>query len=133
AEVVTGDFVARADPADREVSERAKAALEATAIAQMLPANSDDLAGIRRLWQDYEDRLEPTAIFVRDMNLIDMCLQAVIYERDKRYDPSLPVPSQGGYERLDEFFASAEHRLVGVVAKRLFAVVRARYLQARRE
>lgn len=131
AEAVTGDLVARADPADRDVSEGAKAAQEAAAIATLLPTAAHELAAIRRLWQDYEDRTDPAAVFVRDMNLIDMCLQASIYERDQRYDSTHLVPSRGGFVHLDEFFASAEQRLEGQVAKRLFAMAHARYLRTR--
>ena len=131
AEVVAGDVVARADPADRDVSEDEKAQLEASAIASMLPEGSARLAKIRRLWQDYEDRSDPTALFVRDMNLIDMCLQATVYERKGRYDPDQAIPSKGSYEHLDEFFASAEPRLASDLARRLFLLVKARYLEVR--
>ena len=41
------------------------------------------------------------------MNLVNMGLQALCYERDRRYDASTDYPSQGGYHRLDEFFAAA--------------------------
>src|SRR5690606_36768062 len=131
AEAVTGDLVARADPADRDVSEGAKVAQEAAAISTLLPTAAHELTAIRRLWQDYEDRTDPAAVSVRDMNLIDTCLQAIIYERDQPYDSTHLVPSRGGFVHPDEFFASAEQRLEGQVAKRLFAMAHARYLRTR--
>ncbi len=128
AEATTGDFAARLDPNDRQVSEAAKAEQERRAIEELLP---DGVAHVRALWEAYENRASPEALFVRDMNLIDMCLQGVRYERERRYDPSVRVPSQGGHRHLDEFFAGAEARLNGALAKRLFAVVNAWYVAAR--
>lgn len=126
AEVVTGDHVARADPADREVSEQDKAAAELRAIDK-LPAAE----GALEAWREYEDRSTPEALFVRDMNLIDMCLQALRYESERRYDASRPVPSAGGYVHLDEFFASAGGRLTTEVGKRLFSQVESAYRELR--
>ncbi len=126
AEVVTGDHIARADPADREVPEAVKAGAEREAMSTLPAADA-----VASAWQEYEDRASPEAVFVRDMNLIDMCLQALRYELERRYDPSKPVPSAGGYVHLDEFFASAEPRLAGDVARRLFYSTRERYLQVR--
>lgn len=129
AEAETGDVAARADPADREVSESEKARRERAAIARLLP---DAVADLRALWQAYEDRADPEAVFVRDMNLLDMCLQAVIYQRERRYDPLAAITSRGGYAHLDEFFASAGARVATSLGKRLFEGVEARYRAARR-
>ena len=126
AEVVTGDHIARADPSDRQVTEAAKAVAEQHAI-EVLPASE----AILEVWREYENRSTPEAVFVRDMNLIDMCLQVLRYERERRYDDSRPVPSVGGYVHLDEFFASAESRLATEVGKRLFSQVEAAYRQER--
>lgn len=128
AEAVTGDVVARANPADRDVSEAHKAILESTAIDSLLGAEFPD---IRSGWQDYEDRSSPVALFVRDMNLVDMCLQALIYHQQHRYDAGHVVPSRGGFTHLDEFFASASPRLTTPIGRRLFDLVEARYLSLR--
>lgn len=130
AEATTGDHAARLDPHDRQVSEDGKAAAERAAMAELLPASVDRLHG---LWLEYEERSSPEAVFVRDMNLLDMCLQGVKYERDGRYDPSVYVPSRGGYRHLDEFFAGAEGRLSGDLARQLFGVIHTWYLEARNE
>ncbi|MBW7916005.1 MAG: HD domain-containing protein [Trueperaceae bacterium] len=128
AEATTGDFAARAAATDRPVSEAEKARLERDAIADLLPPRQ---AALHELWRAYEDRADPAARFVRDMNLIDMCLQALLYEREARYDADVQVPSEGGHRHLDEFFLSAEWRLEGEVAKRLFGSVRLEYEKAR--
>src|SRR5690606_8635035 len=108
AEAETGDIVAQADPADRSVGEERKAALEAAAVHTLL---RDDFTELRAAWQAYEDRASAIALFVRDMNLIDMCMQAVIYHEEHRYDRAVAIPSRGGFTHLDEFFASAAPRL----------------------
>lgn len=128
AEATTGDFAARAAAADRPVPEAEKARLEREAIAGLLPAPYPELLDH---WRAYEERADATARFVRDMNLVDMCLEALRYERGERYDASVPVPSQGGHRHLDEFFASAERRLEGDLAKRLFREIKAEYGKAR--
>ena len=128
AEATTGDVAARLDPADRQVSERRKAQLEHEAIHALLPEAQADLRG---LWLEYEERSSPEAIFVRDMNLIDMCLQGLLYESDERYDPSVLIPSRGGHRHLDEFFSGAEARLSGELARQLFGTVHAWYLSVR--
>lgn len=131
AEAITGDMTARADPADRHVSEASKATLEAAAIEELLPSNMPTFAKAHALWLDYERRADEAARFVRDMNLIDMCLQAAHYEAEQRYDPNVVVPSQGDFEHLDEFFVSAETRLASDLARQLFAAVKAKYLVSR--
>src|SRR5690606_258047 len=128
AEARTGDCAARLDPTDRQVSEAEKAARERQAIEELLP---DAATGLRRLWEAYEARSSPEALFVRDMNILDMCLQGVRYERERRYDPTVLVPSRGGHRHLDEFFGGAGGRLSGELAKRLFAIVRGWYSEAR--
>lgn len=124
AEAETGDVIARASPADRTVSEEAKAQREAHAIETLLPPGFD---AVRRSWQAYEDRSAPVALFVRDMNLVDMCMQAVLYQEQQRYDPSQVVPSQDGYTHLDEFFVSARSRLSTDCGRRLYELLERRY------
>lgn len=128
AEVETGDLIARADDGDREVSLAHKAELELAAMARLLPAAAGE---VRELWQAYEERTDAEARFVRDMNLIEMCLQAAIYQEQQRYDPAVTVASRGAFTHLDEFFASAESRLEGELARRLFALLWERYQAAR--
>ncbi len=128
AEAVTGDFAARLAAQDRQVSETAKAQQEMAAMQRLLPPGSERLRG---LWLEYEERSSPEGLFVRDMNLLDMCLQGLKYERDRRYDPDVYIPSQGGHRHLDEFFAGARARLAGELALQLYDVVHGWYLEAR--
>ncbi|MEJ2288073.1 MAG: HD domain-containing protein [Deinococcales bacterium] len=108
AEAELGDIPARARPEDREVDVAEKARLEAAALARLL---SGELEGVGALWREYEEGASPEARFVRDMNLLDMALQALVYEEQARYDPSRPLSSRGDHRHLDEFFVSAETRV----------------------
>ncbi len=58
----------------------------------LLTPTSAVFAEIRSLWDEYEDSRTATALFVRDMNLIDMCAQALLYESGQRYDPVAETP-----------------------------------------
>ena len=128
AEAFTGDYATRLDPRDRQVTEDAKAEGARAAMEELLPPAAN---GLRELWLAYEERSSPEAVFVRDMNLLDMCLQGLKYERDGRYDPNVLIPSRGGHRHLDEFFAGAEHRFSGALARQLFETVYAWYVEAR--
>ncbi|WP_424014358.1 HD domain-containing protein [Halorubrum xinjiangense] len=139
AEAETGDVATRAaDVADRgddstadAVDREAKVAAEREAMA--------DLAGplperVRDAWEAYEARESPEAILVKECDLLDTCLQAVIYERDDRYDPERGEPDAfREYDDLDEFFATAEPRLRTDAGRALFAAVRERYRAERDE
>jgi putative hydrolase of HD superfamily len=87
-------------------------------------AVGDDLLA---LWADYEARETPTARFVKDMDLLDMCLQALSYERGDRYDDVDPDDHFEAYDDLDEFFATAAPRVRTPVGEALFERVRSAY------
>lgn len=129
AEAITGDITARANEADRTISVAKKAQLELAAMDELLAGFDDER--IREYWQMYEDRANPEARFVRDMNLIDMCLQALKYEVEGRYDPHERHENFRQYPHLDEFFISAESRLESPLAQRLFDEIKARYSEVR--
>ena len=128
AEAEVGDIPARAHPDDRTVDVTEKARLESAAIERLL---GGEFAELRALWHDYELGASPEARFVRDMNLLDMALQALFYEEQARYDPGRPLPSQGDHRHLDEFFVSAETRMQGALGRELLARVGARYRRVR--
>jgi putative hydrolase of HD superfamily len=121
AEARTGDAPTRADPADEPIDAEEKERRERAAMA--------DLAGpfpaISEAWEAYERRDTPEARFVKDMDLVDMCLQALVYERRDRYDDDGEFDSD--YDRLDEFFATAEPRLSTDIGRTLYERIRARY------
>ena len=129
AEAETGDVATRADSTAEAVDRGAKEATEREAMA--------DLAGplperVRDAWEAYEARDSPEAILVKECDLLDTCLQAVIYERDDRYDPERGEPDAfREYDDLDEFFATAEPRLRTDAGRALFAAIRERYRAAR--
>ena len=81
-------------------------------------ARIPSLPFIREAWREYETGDTAEARFVRDMNLVDMCLQALLYERDRRYDPYRERAAFPDYEHLDEFFATAEPRFATEIGKR---------------
>jgi putative hydrolase of HD superfamily len=125
AEAVTGDIARRVDAEAQTVDEAQKSRLETAAMDEL--GTMWDGKEIRALWQEYEDRASNEALFVRDMNLIDMCLQALKYEGAHRYPDKDPHPNFPGFSRLDEFFATSEPRISTHIGKRLFADIRARY------
>lgn len=125
AEAKTGDFASRINEADRDVSTEQKAKLELSAMEsfqQLL--DEEQLFG---LWQEYEDAVTAEALFVRDMNLLDMCVQALIYEQEGRYDRKDGLDPAPFDTRLDEFFVSADARLRTPVGKRVFQEIKARF------
>jgi putative hydrolase of HD superfamily len=121
AEARTGDVPTRADPADEPVDAGEKERRERAAMAD-LAAPSPALG---EAWEAYERRDTPEARFVKDMDLVDMCLQALVYERQGRYDEDGEFDSN--YDRLDEFFATAEPRLSTDIGRDLYDLIRARY------
>jgi len=66
-----------------------------------------------------------------DMDMIDMCLTALKYEKQKRYDPEEDNDNFKEYDNLDEFFATTEPRLTTEIGKQLFQNIRQRYEQAK--
>lgn len=148
AEAETGDKPTRADSTAEQPGPGRKEARERAAIAELLgPFDRDGdttVAGssstgdgdgssttengsLRAAWEEYEDRASPEAAFVKDMDLVDMCFQALYYEREGRYDPTEDRPAFREYDRLDEFFATAEPRLRTDVGRTLYRAIRERY------
>ena len=129
AEAETGDVATRADSTAETVDPEAKEAAEREAmrgLAGPLPER------VRDAWEAYEARDSAEAVLVKECDLLDTCLQAVIYERDERYDPARGEPEAfREYDDLDEFFATAEPRLRTDAGRALFAAIRERYRAAR--
>ncbi|MFW6260032.1 MAG: HD domain-containing protein [Spirochaetota bacterium] len=128
AEAVTGDVATRVREMNDADVASAKREREEAAIAELTREYSPDAAErVRSRWREYEERATPEARFVRDMNLIDMCLQAYRYEADGRYDPDAPNPHFPDYAGLDEFFATTRPRLTTKLGGELFADLARRY------
>lgn len=105
---------------------------ELAAIERLTSADPDgtlpaSVARIRALWEEYEEGMSAEARFVRDMNLVDMVIQAFRYERDRRYDPDANAEMFPDFRRMDEFFATSRDRLSTVLGRSLHTTVRAWY------
>jgi len=128
AEAVTGDVARRAEDGAQAVAPEEKARRERAAMDGPL---SDLGTDVRDLWAEYEARETPAARFVKDADLLDACFQALVYEREGRYDPDADNPHFEAYDDLDEFFATAEPRLSTERGRDLFETIRERYEAAR--
>jgi putative hydrolase of HD superfamily len=134
AEAETGDEPTRADSNAEQPDSEQKERRERAAVDRLLAPFADrevDGESLQSAWEAYESRDSPEARFVKDMDLIDMCLQALYYEREGRYDPTVDRPAFEEYDRLDEFFATAEPRLQTDVGRALYDAVHERYERAR--
>lgn len=142
AEAVTGDIPTRADDSVPRIGRDEKARREHLAMEALtrmtgggdsiLPLNGS-WEDAQELWHEYETAVTPEAKFVRDMNLVDMCLQALVYESDGRYDPTVPSSHFPTFGRLDEFFATSGPRMSTELGRKLFDEIHARYRETIRE
>jgi putative hydrolase of HD superfamily len=130
AEAEIGDIATRAEAGTQSVDAEAKSRLERAAMAGPLAGLGEE---IRSLWSAYEARDCPESRFVKDMDLLDTCLQALVYERERRYDPDEGNPHFEEYDDLDEFFATTAPRLSTERGRELFETVRDRYETAKIE
>jgi len=106
AETETGDLVTRADSEAQQIDKDHKEELEQAVMENLNQKIKGDK--ILRIWEEYEKRKTPEAKFVKDMDMIDMCLTALKYEKQKRYDPEEDNDNFKEYDNLDEFFATTE-------------------------
>lgn len=128
AEVITGDLATRVALMSNEDLVAAKRRRESAAMDELLGRGSVGTAAeLRELWEEYEESATPVARFVRDMNLIDMCAQAVVYEEGGRYDPEVENRHFPDFQGMDEFFATTRPRLSTPVGRKLFDQLCARY------
>ncbi|MFW5694243.1 MAG: HD domain-containing protein [Alkalispirochaeta sp.] len=138
AEVHVGDIPRRMDVAPPDAkpdATREKSRLESAAIMRLTATDgvADDSAAsvslhmVHDLWQEYESATSASARFVRDMNLIDMTLQAFLYERDNRYEETDGVEAFPDYPRMDEFFETSRSRFTTRLGRHLHSMVERRY------
>ena len=129
AEAEIGDVPSLANVADRPMTPAEKAQRESAAMARLEAVwPGEASAKVKARWQEYEDRASGEARFVRDMNLIDMCLMALHYERG-RIDMA-PIRHAPG--ALDEFFESAWERIDSAFARSLLEEIEGAYREAQR-
>ncbi|MFB6175259.1 MAG: HD domain-containing protein [Candidatus Nanohalobium sp.] len=129
AEAETGDLVTRAIDEKQDVDEEEKEEMEKEVVEEL--SGLLESGELEQLWKEYEERESREAKFVKDMDMIDMCLQALKYEKEGSYDPEEENENFQEYERLDEFFATTEPRLNTELGERLFNEIRQRYEEAK--
>jgi putative hydrolase of HD superfamily len=123
-EAELGDVPTRADPNHQpDVSHEEKERRERETVESLAAALGDDLFDD---WDAYERRDSQEARFVKDMDLVDMCVQALYYEQEHRYDADADAAFTE-YDRLDEFFATADGEFSTGVGRDLYERVRAAY------
>lgn len=111
AEVITGDIPFRPDQ-DSNERKNCKAENEFEAMKDLLPGQ--DLYFLKELWEEYEESTTLEAKVVRDLNLIDMAMQALIYN----------TPPVRTSTNLTEFLDSAEQRLRLPISQQLFSKIK---------
>lgn len=102
-ESIIGDIQAPED-SKQEVAKRLQ---EDPAISKVLSLISDDPSKLKDLWLDFEEGISPEAKFIKELDKIEMCLQALSYEQEQGI-------------RLDEFFNHTEKRLTIPKLKAIF-------------
>ncbi|TVR68626.1 MAG: HD domain-containing protein [Spirochaetaceae bacterium] len=148
AEVETGDIPRRVAPGAQTLSEAEKHRREEAAMRNLTaavehagvgasstpgPYPTERLEEIRSLWEEYLLGETGEAQFARDMNLIDMCLQAVVYQRGARYEPGAGAENFPDYPALDEFFATCRERFLTTAGRDLYRALWSRYRTLRDE
>lgn len=128
AEAVTGDIATRVAAMSDPTETKEKRRRENAAMKKLLGGiDGPVVSGIRDLWNEYESASTPVARFVRDMNLIDMCAQALVYEEQGRYEPDVRNEHFPEFRGMDEFFATTRPRLTTDLGRQLFAELTNRY------
>ena len=129
AESITGDLVVN-DPSS-SLSQDEKHRRERNAMTELseLAGEADiDFDTIEELWCEYETRDSIEARFVKDMDMIEVCLLALKYETDSRYDPDSLNP---GETDLRVFFDNAAEIIDTDEAKELVLELKRIYRRER--
>ncbi|WP_408958572.1 HD domain-containing protein [Natrinema sp. 74] len=124
-EARTGDIATRAEDGRQTIPTSEKEAAERSAVTDLVGPFKD--TELLPLWEEYEARDIPTAQFVKDMDLVDNCLQALKYERQDRYDEAETNDHFAEFENLDEFFATAAPRFRTELGQDLFERIKSEY------
>ncbi|MBB6090894.1 HD family hydrolase [Halobacterium salinarum] len=124
-EARTGDIATRAEDGRQTTPTSEKEAAERSAVTDLVEPFRD--TKLLSLWEEYEARDTPTAQFVKDMDLIDNCLQALKYESQGRYDEAEANDHFVEFENLDEFFATAAPRFRTDLGQGLFEQIKSQY------
>lgn len=111
AEVITGDIAATPELLASAEKVAEKSAGEAEAISTMFPTEAT--AHLTALWEEYEQSHSREALVVRDLNLLDMALQALLYTSEARRTT----------QSLSQFLNSAGERLHLPESRAIFQLI----------
>lgn len=126
-----GDLATRAVDLENKVSKEEKDRKERNALEEMTEKLGS--SEIMDLWEEYSERETEEARFVKDMDLVELCLQALKYEKEGRYNPEEENENFQKYDNLDEFFATSRPRLHTDLGKQLFHDIKERYEEAKQD
>jgi putative hydrolase of HD superfamily len=132
AEAVTGDSATRVSGLtgeQKKLQKTRKQEREARAMDELRALGLPER--VFESWREYEEAETAEAIFVRDMNLIDMCAQALIYERGGRYREEELGSNFPEFEGLSEFFETTRMRLATEIGRSLFTGLEDEYRSLR--
>ena len=116
-ETVCGDICSREFEHEQELTNREKEECERKAIngfSGLMPERQKQK--FKSLALEYTEQRTPEAKFVRDMDLVEMCLQALFYEKNGRIEGD-----------NSDFFRKTERELSTKTGKRLFSEIKAEF------
>lgn len=127
AEAETGDIPNRADEENLTMSREEKARKEEQVWRQIdSDIESDQLI---ELWKEYKQKQTDEAVFVKEMDLIELAIQALKNEKAQNYDTE--TTRDIDYEHLDEIFVSVDKQLRTELGRKLFGQIKSRYEDAK--
>lgn len=125
AEVIVGDIVVHETYGTMTSEEKEQLERQAMEDLAASAAGFSPFDELYDLWHEYENRSSPEAKFVKDMDLVEVCLFALKYEMESRYDPTTiegePFPN------LEGFFATAADTVSSDIGVSLIQQIKAEY------
>ncbi len=128
AEAEIGDIPNRHHEEDMEVNQKEKNRLEEQAWEDIGERMENE--EIIELWREYEERESKEAVFVKDMDLLELSLQALKNERGDSYSVE---EAESPYENLDEIMFNVKGELKTELGRELFRKIRKKYEDAKDE
>ncbi|XP_049850757.1 5'-deoxynucleotidase HDDC2-like [Schistocerca gregaria] len=104
AEAIVGDITPDDDICEQEKRELELEAMQTFCLSHFLGEQSHAAKEFLELWQEYEEDSTVEARLVKQVDKLEMALQAYVYERDQSAN-------------LDDFFASAKSKLHNEIFK----------------
>ncbi len=113
-ESICGDICTREFEHEQEVPNAEKKRIEASAMEELLKTAPEGRRGtLRAISMEYFDQKSGEAVFVRDMDMVEMCLQALYYVKKERTT-----------QDLGDFFRKTERDLHTKTGKKLFESIK---------